>query len=245
MQGFVKGQLMEQLATILKLEAEDIYGIVFKTLLLPDTTYQRLFQHLSFMGLDANNSYSQFCCTTVKYFPNDLKQFQDVKVRIDQQNYKQNHYTSNAPDQIIQQVRCRNVLQQRAESKSYLAFQTLFAQSAINILSEHADISNQDLCYEYLENSQRTVFWKQLEQLIPFKSRFQLRDYYNKSFTKCKYQKYISYEDKLTLRDIHAQMPDAKPAVVVDKFIEITGSDQYFKRNLIMYIFNIQNTYHK
>jgi len=59
------------------------------------------------------------------------------------------------------------------------------------------------------------------------------------------YKEYISYEDKLALRDVLARMPNAKPAAVVNAFIEITGSDQYFKRNLVMYVVNTKNASQK
>ncbi|CAL6008892.1 Hypothetical_protein [Hexamita inflata] len=107
------------------------------------------------MGLDANNSYSQFCCTTVKYFPNDLKQFQDVKVRIDQQNYKQNHYTSIL---IKQFNKCgAGMFYNREPNQKAIQHFRLFLHSQLSIYQVNKQIFPIKICGRKLTNIQRTV----------------------------------------------------------------------------------------
>ncbi|CAL6061711.1 Hypothetical_protein [Hexamita inflata] len=259
MQGFTQGELMSQLAAMLNTDPCDINNTILTILMLPDAKYHQIFHHLSFVGLDQNMSYYQFCCMAVQCFPNrhigpynqkvDVRQENDQPTRSTLEQQKPSNTCDSAFENKIEQKRYRNnIAERRAESKSHVAFQTLFAQSAISALQESDRLTNKELCEkidEYISNSRRAVFWKKLQILIPSKSHSQLRDYYNKSFSKCMYKEYISYEDKLALRDVLARMPNAKPATVVDAFIEITGSDQYFKRNLVMYVVNTKNASQK
>ncbi|CAL6019345.1 Hypothetical_protein [Hexamita inflata] len=257
MLGCTQGELMSQLAAILNTDPCDINNIILTSLMLPDAKYRQMFRQLSFVGLDQNMSYYQFCCTAVQCFPNGHIGLHNEKVDVQQESDQPNRSTpeqqkpscDSAFENKIEQKRYRNnIAERRAESKSHVAFQTLFAQSAISALQESAGLTNKELCEkidDYIANSRRAVFWKKLQILIPSKSHSQLRDYYNKSFSKCMYKEYISYEDKLALRDVLARMPNAKPAAVVDAFIEITGSDQYFKRNLVMYVVNTKNASQK
>ncbi|CAL6094934.1 Hypothetical_protein [Hexamita inflata] len=248
-----QGSLMYKLATMLNTDPADINTILCKILMLPDTTYRRLFHHLSFMGLNSSKSYRQFCCITMQHFSNGTLILQDISTNTQNINVEQlpstldSEIVSLDTKTMLKRYR-NNKSEQRKESQSHVAFQTLFAQSAVSILQESHNISNQELCEKinkYIANNKRAVFWKELELLIPSKSHIQLRDYYNKSFQKCMYKEYITHEDKLILRGIMTQMPEAKPAAVVDRFIETTGSNQYFKRNLVMYVVNTKNAQQK
>ncbi|CAL5991346.1 Hypothetical_protein [Hexamita inflata] len=247
-----QGSLMYKLATMLNTDPADINTILCKILMLPDNTYRRLFHHLSFNGLDSSSSYHQFCCITLQYFSKGSLMLQDMNTKSQNINAEQ---LPSKLDSAIVSLDTKTVLkryrnnksEQRKETQSHVAFQTLFAQSAVSVLQSH-NVSNQELCEkidQYIANNKRAVFWKKLELLIPSKSHIQLRDYYNKSFSKCMYKEYITHEDKLILRGIMTQMPEAKPAAVVDRFIETTGSNQYFKRNLVMYVVNTKNAQQK
>ncbi|CAL5991390.1 Hypothetical_protein [Hexamita inflata] len=248
--------LMSMLATMLKTDPADINSLLCKILILPDTIYRRLFHYLSYMGLDSTYSYHQFCCISLRHFSNGSLILNDENANLKLKNpqlstlklLKQIDYDSKVDINIVEK-RCRNnKAERRADSKNNMTFQTLFAQSAISTLNESTVLSNQELCEkidDYVANNKRAVFWKKLHLLIPEKTHIQLSDYYTKSFSKCMFKEYITYEDKLILRRIMMQMPDEKPAVVVDRFIETTGSNQYFKRNLVMYIVNLKSSSQK
>ncbi|CAL6049120.1 Hypothetical_protein [Hexamita inflata] len=80
-------------------------------------------------------------------------------------------------------------------------------------------------------------FWTSVHKLIPEKSATQLKEYYQKCFSKVKYEAKISEEDKNTLKQLSIQMKDNKPAEVVSHFLKLSNNcNKYFKRTLVMFV---------
>ncbi|CAL5993559.1 Hypothetical_protein [Hexamita inflata] len=84
-------------------------------------------------------------------------------------------------------------------------------------------------------------FWTSVQRLIPEKSATQLKEYYQKSFSKVKYEAKISEEDKNTLKQLSIQMKDSKPAEVVSHFLkQCNNCNKYLKRTLVMFVVYIR-----
>ncbi|CAL5993617.1 Hypothetical_protein [Hexamita inflata] len=134
----------------------------------------------------------------------------------------------------------------RRKSESNLEFQNKFARALKNTLSKSSpnELSNEsysDLCQitnKYLKTGSATQLWLNVQKLVPEKNERQLRDYYQKSFMRQMYEECISGQDKILLCQLIDQMPGAKPAQIVEKYIQMTGCVKYFKRNLVMYVIN-------
>ncbi|CAL6074836.1 Hypothetical_protein [Hexamita inflata] len=79
-------------------------------------------------------------------------------------------------------------------------------------------------------------FWTNVQSWIPQKSVTQVKEYYQKCFSRVKYEYKICEEDKNMLKQLSVLMKDSKPADVVNCFMERYKEKSYFKRTLVMYI---------
>ncbi|CAL6058090.1 Hypothetical_protein [Hexamita inflata] len=136
---------------------------------------------------------------------------------------------------------------QRAIKQEYVEFQQLFSQKLKEIILTYvprAVITNdQELCIQindYFKNSGQKDLWKQLNEQIPTKTIKQLREYYQKSFQRVLYDNQIDVEDKETLRQLMEQMTDDSPTSIANSFCMVSKNQNYFKRNIVMYIINLK-----
>ncbi|CAL5993585.1 Hypothetical_protein [Hexamita inflata] len=103
-------------------------------------------------------------------------------------------------------------------------------------ISDHKQLCNViDLC---ITSKNQQKFWTSVQSMIPEKSVTQLREYYQKSFSRIKYEQTISFEDKVILKQLSSQMIESKPSQVVNYFTKQYPKNMYFKRMLVMFIFN-------
>ncbi|CAL6058056.1 Hypothetical_protein [Hexamita inflata] len=250
-------QLLDIISHVLELGQNiTLEEIICKILVLPDIMYKCLFQHLSAsLCVEQNTIYRQFCNVSLIYFPKQtsptsaLNEESTISTSTITPSYEYQELWDQSHNEIQKESRtfvyqqCRKLVpfQRRTESQEQIAFQELFAHSASKLLNEN-NISNKVLCEKINTHiKQQPQFWVNLSQLISHKTHVQLRDYYNKSFSKFMYQVFISVEHKLILRDMYQQTPNDKPSKIVERFIESTGNTQYFKRNLVMYLVNMKN----
>ncbi|CAL6078109.1 Hypothetical_protein [Hexamita inflata] len=98
---------------------------------------------------------------------------------------------------------------------------------------------HKQLCYaidSIMSSDKNRAFWKNVQQMIPQKSVTQVKEYYQKCFSRAKYELKISEEDKNILRQLSVLMKDSKPAEVVNCFMDCYKEKNYFKRTLVMFI---------
>ncbi|CAL6081733.1 Hypothetical_protein [Hexamita inflata] len=103
-------------------------------------------------------------------------------------------------------------------------------------ISDHKQLCN--VIDQYVTSKNQHSFWINVQTMIPEKSATQLREYYQKSFSRIKYEQTISFEDKVILKQLSSQMKESKPSQVVNYYIKQYPENMYFKRMLIMFIFN-------
>ncbi|CAL6089232.1 Hypothetical_protein [Hexamita inflata] len=82
----------------------------------------------------------------------------------------------------------------------------------------------------------KRAFWTSVQSMIPQKSVTQVKEYYQKCFSRIKYEQNISEEDKNMLRQLSVLMKESKPAEVANSFIQRYTEKNYFKRTLVMFI---------
>ncbi|CAL5993583.1 Hypothetical_protein [Hexamita inflata] len=106
-------------------------------------------------------------------------------------------------------------------------------------ISDHKQLCNViDLC---ITSKNQQKFWTSVQTIIPEKSATQLKEYYQKSFSKVKYDAKISGEDKNTLKQLSILMKDSKPAEVVSHFLkQYNNCNKYLKRTLVMFVVYIR-----
>ncbi|CAL5993567.1 Hypothetical_protein [Hexamita inflata] len=92
----------------------------------------------------------------------------------------------------------------------------------------------------YLETYSSKTFWSHVQTTIPEKTTTQLKEYFQKCFSKVKYEESISEEDKAVLKELSSQMKDCRPAQVTDHFIKCRQSNPYFKRTIIMFVISLR-----
>ncbi|CAL5993555.1 Hypothetical_protein [Hexamita inflata] len=92
----------------------------------------------------------------------------------------------------------------------------------------------------YLETNSSKTFWSHVQTTIPEKTTTQLKEYFQKCFSKVKFEESISEEDKAVLKDLSSQMKDRRPAQVTDHFIKCRQSNPYFKRTIIMFVVSLR-----
>ncbi|CAL5980361.1 Hypothetical_protein [Hexamita inflata] len=134
--------------------------------------------------------------------------------------------------------------------KSYKSDQQkeVFASALKNALRtltqrECDNISNSDLCAEvdsHLQVNNKAAFWNCVASSMDGKTRKQVQDYYIQSFQKLRYNRLLTVEDKLLLRQLSNQMEDQKPAAVVQQFLCQVENTDYFKHNIMMYVINFR-----
>ncbi|CAL6048924.1 Hypothetical_protein [Hexamita inflata] len=188
----------------------------YHVLMLPDLMYENLFSHLA-ATLQMNKHLV-------------LELFADVAV---------NHLTARP-----QPVKTYNLVgnRPRTQSQQSIAFQNRFANGLQMVLGVNTT-DYRELCLEvnWLNSREKTNLWYELSLVIAEKKPTQLREYFQNSFQRFMHQEYINKEDKVILKNLINEMKDKKPAVIAEKFMEMTADRNYFKRNVVMYVVNMKN----
>ncbi|CAL5972238.1 Hypothetical_protein [Hexamita inflata] len=127
-----------------------------------------------------------------------------------------------------------------------LQFKILFEQTLNQVLFQNTaqqDMTCEELCQRvdlHLQNSNRKYFWSRVQQLIPFKSEKQLREYYQKSFQRAMYTEFNDEEDKKLIKNLLEKEPNKRASVLADEFLGVCKCKTYFKRSVVMFIINLK-----
>ncbi|CAL6091121.1 Hypothetical_protein [Hexamita inflata] len=218
-------KLIESLSQLLQVE-KSAQQVSFYVLMLPDYLHTRIFHDVALqLQTSEYQVREQFKLLTIKYM---LK----------------SSAKSPSLTEDLNATRCYNLIENhpRTQSSASIQFQNHYADCLQEVI-QIQEPDNKKLCKEvlnYFENNGSKQFWKQMHELIPEKSKVQLREYFQNSFKRFMHQEYLSQEDKIVLKDLIIQMKDRKPSEIVDKFMEMAKDKNYFKRNVIMYVVNFK-----
>ncbi|CAL5972204.1 Hypothetical_protein [Hexamita inflata] len=125
-------------------------------------------------------------------------------------------------------------------------FKHVFEQTLKYVLFQNTAQQNmtcEELCQRvdlHLKNSNRKYFWSRVQQLIPFKTEKQLREYYQKSFQRAMYTQFNDEEDKQLLKNMLEKEPNKRASMLADEFLGVCKCKTYFKRSIVMFIINLQ-----
>ncbi|CAL5988320.1 Hypothetical_protein [Hexamita inflata] len=103
-------------------------------------------------------------------------------------------------------------------------------------------ICDKELCFlvnKTVEEDKTQQFWNKVANLVPSKTKKQLYDFYHTSFSKALFDSQISIEDRKMIEQLNAEHPNAKPAALVQVFLDKSGRN-IMKHNVIMCFVNIR-----
>ncbi|CAL6107211.1 Hypothetical_protein [Hexamita inflata] len=221
-------QLLDQFGHILNINPEQV---VYHVMMLPNRQYHVRFAQLS---LELNV---------------DMNILKDLFVEV-AMNQLVNKQVSRLQEANSQQSSGRKKVRQtyhRDIKPEYQQFQKLYAEKLFQVLQSSCTCASvtddRDLCLkvnQYLINHRQKIFWSNLQILIPSKTMRQLREYYQKSFTRVLYDNQIDVQDKELLRQMIESQREASPADIVNQFMKTCQNKNYFKRNIVMYVINMK-----
>ncbi|CAL5971355.1 Hypothetical_protein [Hexamita inflata] len=138
---------------------------------------------------------------------------------------------------------------QRLDNRSqrHIDFQSLFKQSIQEVLKDYglgsSSKNSQELCKQVnlcLELINKQIFWNQLQQMIPEKTGKQLREYYQKTFSRVMYEDLTDEDDRQLLIRIYQNDPNKRAALIANEFMQVCKHKNYFKRSITMTIINLK-----
>ncbi|CAL6110472.1 Hypothetical_protein [Hexamita inflata] len=91
----------------------------------------------------------------------------------------------------------------------------------------------------YFKSHSQSMFWDRVHNIIPYKTKLQLKQYFQKSFSQCQYEE-INDVHKRRIRELTRLMSHNKPSEIVDRFCNEIGKEVYFRRQVIMFILYLQ-----
>ncbi|CAL5991178.1 Hypothetical_protein [Hexamita inflata] len=221
-------QLLDQFGHILNINPEQV---VYHVMMLPNKQYNVRFAQLSLeLNVDMNILKDMFVEVATEQLVNkQLSRFPETDSH------------ESASRKKVRQTYHRDI------KPEYQQFQKLFSEKLIQVL-QSSDKSAQvtddrDLCLkvnQHLINHRQKIFWSNLQILIPSKTMRQLREYYQKSFTRVLFDNQIDVQDKELLREMIESQREASPADIVNQFMKTCQNKNYFKRNIVMYVINMK-----
>ncbi|CAL6071251.1 Hypothetical_protein [Hexamita inflata] len=227
-------KLILELDTALYIQphSKNIDNIIYKTLMLPDKSYKQLFCQISFnMNVD------------VKVVMETFQNLVHSKLKQNHNIQKNSHYDLVQFKSVSKLQKTKQTQNARKSKLDLMQFNSRFEmalKSALLDLNKNANIMNsQEVCKElsaHFKVYNQTPFWNKIHSFIPEKTPIQLKEYFQKSFSKCLYEQ-INAEDESILKNLEQKMKDKKPAEIADVFMEITRQ-KYFKRSIIIQIVN-------
>ncbi|CAL5993419.1 Hypothetical_protein [Hexamita inflata] len=139
---------------------------------------------------------------------------------------------------------------QRTERQAYKVplsqYKQQFSDTVKSIMMEFEHTAEQmtekQMCQfltTYFKTHIQRFFWEKVQKSIPYKTRYQLQQYFWKSFVKCQYEE-MSEDDKLKLLDLTRDLPNSKPSEIVDVFFDKSGNESYFRRKVLMFVQYLQ-----
>ncbi|CAL5993467.1 Hypothetical_protein [Hexamita inflata] len=220
--------------------SENPHNIVYHVMMLSDSQYHFLFCQLSLeLNIDINTIHALFTQISQRYLliDNNHGSFTNPqKVETNQQQESQ----SNEQNDKSTQINYNKTTLSKFKHEFQLTLRTILQEydQTANIMTD------KQLCLclaTYFSVHSPNQFWERVHNAIPYKTVLQLKQYFQKSFSKCKFEE-ISDNDKCRIMEITLQMPQSKPSDIVDAFFIEIGNDAYFRREVLMLVQYFQRT---
>ncbi|CAL6102874.1 Hypothetical_protein [Hexamita inflata] len=228
--------LVSSIQRLLQLTSGDPSYAVYRVLTLSDTTYSLLFCQLSFdLNLQLETVHRLFADLSTKYLyvarPSTRNSSSSQK-RQDIEPQSENDSEVSKKQRVTKQ-KDRVPLSQ---------FKKQFSETLKAIVAEFeecaAQMTDKEVCLaltkHFLSHNQN-LFWERVQGAIAYKTKLQLKEFFQKSFAKCQFEQ-ISEADKLKIKEISRAMPRSKPSEIVDVFFSQAGSEAYFRRTMVMFV---------
>ncbi|CAL6086607.1 Hypothetical_protein [Hexamita inflata] len=145
------------------------------------------------------------------------------------------------------------VLQRQKSNKSsdkipLSQFKQQFSETVKTIMMEFDDSANEmtdkqigQVLIDYFQKNDQSVFWERVQSMISYKTKLQLKEYFQKSFLQCQYEQQISEDDKQKIVELTRAMPQSKPSEIVNVFFNKIGDEcKYFRRKVIMFVYYLK-----
>ncbi|CAL6015033.1 Hypothetical_protein [Hexamita inflata] len=228
--------LIREIQRLLDLENSDPSSIIYQALILSDVVYNQLFCQVSFdMNLKIEVVHELFIGMSTKYL---------YIVQPQSNKFCEQKQSLNFKNQSLQsQNRNDSKVKMQQNDKVPLSeFKMQFLETVQNIMREFESsvdqMTNKQLSQsliQYFQVHGQSRFWQQVQTVITYKTKLQLKEYFQKSFQQCQYEK-ISDSDKQKIKELARVMPQSKPSEIADAFFNQIGNQLYFRRKVIMFI---------
>ncbi|CAL5998757.1 Hypothetical_protein [Hexamita inflata] len=201
-------------------------SIIYNVMTLSETMYNFLFCQLSF---DLNVKLE-----TIRKLFTDLstKYLYLSKRSLDSQSQSQNEF----------QIISRQKINIQSNKVPLSQFKQQFSESVKTIIMEFDDSANnmtdKEVCQVlkyYFQQHDQNLFWERVQKSIAYKTKLQLKEYFQKSYQQCQYEN-ISEQDKQKIVALTRTMPKSKPSEIVDAFFNEIGDKIYFRRKVLMFV---------
>ncbi|CAL5993331.1 Hypothetical_protein [Hexamita inflata] len=241
-------QFINAIKIQLQLSNDDLSYVIYEVMVLPDVQYNLLFCQLSYdLNVKLESIYQLFIEISQQhlYMTHNLSNEQQLSYTQERQfieticqiqQHKQIEQRENDSIIIIKN-------QKQAKDKMSLSqFKQQFSETVKTIMTEFDDSANEmtdkQICQvlkNYFQVHDQNIFWEQVQKEISYKSKLQLKQYFQKSFLQCQYGE-ISDDDKLRIKELTRAMPQNKPSEIVDIFFNQIGGEVYFRRKVVMFV---------
>ncbi|CAL6071227.1 Hypothetical_protein [Hexamita inflata] len=170
---------------------------------------------------------------------NDIDKYQIEQTNELQTNSLQINEIQTNANLIINTNRIFRTSTERKISNFSTEFETQFETALKNALNVQFENENDEIDFVgKMGTQERRELWIRVQQEIQNKTTKQLRDYFQNTYQKRKYNKCISNEDKKYLQLLNDEFKTERPSYITDLFLE--HKKEYFRHNVLMYIINLR-----
>ncbi|CAL6102826.1 Hypothetical_protein [Hexamita inflata] len=228
--------ILNAIIKILSIKTNNPQNIVYQVMMLPNSQYNCLFNQLS---VELNIQINTVCMLFTRL------SLQHLQIK------NENKYQSQPELVVLTLNQTKLITETRQMSHDKILpsqFKQDFSLTLRKLIIDYdqtaGQMTDKQLCLcltSYFSIQSQKLFWARMHEEIAYKTCYQLKQYFQKSFSKCKFEK-ISDNDKQRIVDITYAMPQRKPFEIVDAFFAENSKKAYFRREVLMMVQYIQKT---
>ncbi|CAL6015041.1 Hypothetical_protein [Hexamita inflata] len=226
--------LVSSIRRLLELTSGDPSYAVYRVLTLSEALHNILFCQLSFdLNMQLEAVHRLFADMSTKYL---------YVARPSTRNSSSSQKRQDIETQSENEISKKQRVTKQKDRVPLSQFKKQFSETLKAIVAEFeegaAQMTDKEVCLaltkHFLSHNQN-LFWERVQREIAYKTKLQLKEFFQKSFAKCQFEQ-ISETDKLKIKELVRAMPLNKPSEIVDVFFSQAGSETYFRRTMIMFI---------
>ncbi|CAL6007174.1 Hypothetical_protein [Hexamita inflata] len=217
-------------------KSNDPLVIVYQVMMLPNNQYNFLFYKLALeLNLQISTIHKLFIQLSQRY------------LIVHDQTLSTLNHTLQASQQFQKSKEAENIQKTKIPASQ---FKLEFSQTLRKLINDvkieqRTDkMTDKQLCQyltQYFTAHNQKIFWERVNTAIPYKTSLQLKQYFQKSFTKCIYED-INNCVKYSIKELTLAMPQSKPSEIVDIFFTNNENIVYFRREVLMLVQYFQRT---